>query len=138
MQQRTPPTSDDESRFSRLRDQAQVIRPYFASPADDTSAGSSSNAGMSLLPLSSLTESTGFTLAFQLHRMTNLVLACAESIWEVLSDRIRNREADLKQLGWDDDDLDAQHARERFELILERYHGYVHAWDLAQHSAKIM
>lgn len=55
--------------------------------------------------------------------MYNLVLACQESMWEVLNDRIRNREQELKDLGWDDDDLEADHARQRFEKLLERYEG---------------
>lgn len=44
-------------------------------------------------------------------------------MWEVLNDRIRNREQELKDLGWDDDDLEADHARQRFEKLLERYEG---------------
>ena len=44
-------------------------------------------------------------------------------MWEVLNDRIRNREQELKDLGWDDDDLEADHSRQRFEKLLERYKG---------------
>jgi len=120
IQQRTPPTSDDESQATnRLRSHTSVVQPYYSSPSDDTSIGDP--AGKSLLPISALSEATGFALAFQLHRMQNEVLSCQESMWEVLNDRIRNREDDLKRLGWDDDDLDTPHAREKFELILQRY-----------------
>lgn len=57
--------------------------------------------------------------------MFNLVLACQESMWEVLNDRIRNRESELKELGWDDEDIEAEHARQRFDKLLERYQGCV-------------
>ena len=42
-------------------------------------------------------------------------------MWEVLNDRIRNREDDLKRMGWLDDDIEGEHSRERFESLLENY-----------------
>lgn len=80
---------------------------------------------LALLPVSALSSASCFSLAFQLHRMFNLVLACQESMWEVLNDRIRNRESELKELGWDDEDIEAEHARQRFDKLLERYQGCV-------------
>lgn len=120
VQQRTPPSSEDESEeLSKASNNSVYVQPYFSSPSDDTSIGDAS----ALLPISALSQASGFSLALQLHRMYNLVLACQESMWEVLNDRIRNREQELKDLGWDDDDLEADHARQRFEKLLERYEG---------------
>lgn len=120
VQQRTPPSSEDESEeLSKASNNSVYVQPYFSSPSDDTSIGDAS----ALLPISALSQASSFSLALQLHRMYNLVLACQESMWEVLNDRIRNREQELKDLGWDDDDLEADHARQRFEKLLERYEG---------------
>lgn len=120
VQQRTPPSSEDESEeLSKASNNSVYVQPYFSSPSDDTTIGDAS----ALLPISALSQASGFSLALQLHRMYNLVLACQESMWEVLNDRIRNREQELKDLGWDDDDLEADHARQRFEKLLERYEG---------------
>lgn len=120
IQQRTPPSSDDESEeLTKPSNNSVYVQPYYSSPSDDTSMGDAS----ALLPISALSQATSFSLALQLHRMYNLVLACQESMWEVLNDRIRNREQELKDLGWDDDDLEADHSRQRFEKLLERYKG---------------
>lgn len=120
-QQQTPPSSDNESTsIPKQKDTQMEIQPYYSSPSDDTSMGHASEA---LLPISSLANASSFALAFQLHRMYNSVLACQESMWEVLNDRIRNREEELKRLGWNDEDLEAVHARPRFEKLLERYQG---------------
>ncbi len=122
IQQRTPPTSDDEAPSSeKAPKSAPLVMPYYTSRSDGSTRGEASQ----LLPLSSLSQSSQFMLALQLHRSYNFVLACEESMWEVLNDRIRNREEDLKRLGWDDDDFDSPHARHRFDTILERYKGYV-------------
>ena len=94
-------------------------QPYYSSPSDDTSLGHASS--MALVPMASLLETSNFSLAMHLHRMYNLVLSCQESMWEVLSDRIRNREAELKSLGWDDEDIEAEHSRQRFDKIVDRY-----------------
>lgn len=92
--------------------------PYYSSHTATSDAGE-----VSLFPLTALSEATCFSLAFQLHRMFNLVLACQESMWEVLNDRIRNRESELKELGWDDEEIEAEHARQKFDKLLERYNG---------------
>ena len=117
-QQRTPPSTDDELRPPSKAGDTPCLTPYYSSLTASCDA-----ADLALLPLSALNETTSFTLAFQLHRMFNLVLACQESMWEVLNDRIRNRESELKELGWDDEDIEAEHARQRFDKLLERYHG---------------
>lgn len=122
VQQRTPPSTDDELKPSEKIQSISSI-PYISSPSDDTMVGG--DAGLALLPISTLSQTTCFQLAFQLHRMYNLVLACQESMWEVLNDRIRNRESELKTLGWDDEELEGEHARQRFDLLLERYQRYV-------------
>ena len=129
MQQHTPPSSasEDESECtslhqSGLKNGKTVAQPYYSSPSDDTSIGHASS--MALVPMTSLLEASNFSLAMHLHRMYNLVLACQESMWEVLNDKIRNREDDLKRLGWHDDDLEGEHSRERFESLLEKYQRY--------------
>lgn len=117
LQQRTPPSTDDELR-PPSKAEGSYVTPYFSS-----NTATCDSAELSLLPLSALSEASSFSLAFQLHRMFNLVLACQESMWEVLNDRIRNRESELKELGWDDEDIEAEHARQRFDKLLERYQG---------------
>lgn len=94
-------------------------RPYYSPPSDDTSIGLA--AGIALLPASSLMKATDLILALQLHRAYNTVLACQESMWEELTDRLRNREAQLQKLGWNDDDLEGHHNRQRFDQLIERY-----------------
>lgn len=113
-QQYTPPSSGDESTNSSTS--VLPALPYY-SPHYTTC----SSAELDLLPLSSFTESSGFSYALQLFRMCNLVLSCRESMWEVLTDRIRNREAELKELGWDDEDLESDHSRQRFDRLMARY-----------------
>ncbi|EJD03821.1 S-adenosyl-L-methionine-dependent methyltransferase [Fomitiporia mediterranea MF3/22] len=117
-QQRTPPSTDDELRPLSKEDGTPCVTPYYSTHASTCDA-----AELGLLPLSALSDVTCFSLAFQLHRTFNLVLACQESMWEVLNDRIRNREAELKELGWDDDEIEGEHARQRFDKLLERYQG---------------
>ncbi|KAL5495125.1 hypothetical protein ACEPAI_587 [Sanghuangporus weigelae] len=118
LQQRTPPSTDDEQRPSLESGRSSGVLPYYSSHTATSDAGD-----VSILPLSTLSETTCFSLAFQLHRIFNLVLACQESMWEVLNDRIRNRESELKELGWDDEEIEAEHARQRFDKLLERYQG---------------
>ena len=103
-------------------------QPYYSSPSDDTSLGHASS--MALVPMASLLETSNFSLAMHLHRMYNLVLSCQESMWEVLNDKIRNREDDLKRLGWLDDSLEGEHSRERFESLLVKYQRYVYTLHL--------
>lgn len=93
--------------------------PYYTSPADDTFIGS--EAGMALLPMSCLMRADNLTLSLHLHRAYSTVLACQESMWEELMDRLRNREKQLRELGWNDDDLEGHHNRQRFDKLIERY-----------------
>ena len=64
------------------------------------------------------------TLMAHLHRMVMGVLACKESMWEVLKDKLRHKknEKELRQLGWEDEG-GAEEVRERmkFEKMLEQY-----------------
>ena len=114
LQQRRPPSSGDES--AKSTESVGSVLPYYSPHYTTCDAGE-----LDLLPLSALSESTGFSYALHLFRMCNLVLSCQESMWEVLNDRIRNRESELKELGWDDEDLESDHARQRFDRLLERY-----------------
>ncbi|KAJ7631054.1 S-adenosyl-L-methionine-dependent methyltransferase [Roridomyces roridus] len=61
-------------------------------------------------------------LAMHLYRSYQVVLACQEEMWEELKDRIRNRKAELKPFGWDDDEeLEELQSRKKFELLVDRY-----------------
>ena len=67
---------------------------------------------------------SGETLMTHLHRMVMGVLACRESMWEVLKDRLRHRqyEKELRELGWEDEDCSEEpQGRKKFERLLERY-----------------
>lgn len=129
VQERTPPSTDDEAKPNEKASQNEYL-PFYSSPSDDTIVGGA--AGLALLPMAPLAQATDFQLAFQLHRMYNLVLECQESMWEVLTDRIRNRESELKTLGWEDDgsrqaddERDQERiARQKFDDFLERYQRY--------------
>lgn len=115
LNQRTPPSTDEELEPLCGHAQALPLLPFYLQPTSPTLSE------LALLPLSSLESVTYFEMALQFHRMVHLVLACQESMWEVLSDRIRNREAELKSLGWDDEDIEAEHSRQRFDKIVDRY-----------------
>jgi hypothetical protein len=66
------------------------------------------------------------SLAMHLYRSYQLVLACQEEMWEELKDRIRNRKAELKPFGWDDDEeLEELQSRKKFELLVDRYRTWV-------------
>lgn len=112
---RTPPSTDEELEPLCGETQLSPLLPYYFQ------ATTLAPAQLGLLPLSSLESVTYFEMALQFHRMFHLVLACQESMWEVLNDRIRNREEELKLLGWDNEEIEAEHAREKFDKILERY-----------------
>lgn len=67
---------------------------------------------------------SGETLMTHLHRMVMGVVACRESMWEVLKDRLRHKqyEKELRELGWEDEDgVEELKERKRFERMLERY-----------------
>lgn len=64
------------------------------------------------------------TLMAHLHRMVMGVLACRESMWEVLKDKLRHKkyEKELRELGWEDEEgTEESHGRKQFEKMLERY-----------------
>ena len=66
----------------------------------------------------------GETLMAHLHRMAMGVLACKESMWEVLKDRLRHKqyEQELRELGWEDEEgVEELQERKKFEKMLERY-----------------
>ena len=75
---------------------------------------------MALLPISCLMRVDKLVLSLHLHRAYNTVLACQESMWEELLDKLRNKEKQLLDLGWNDDDLEG-HNRQRFEKLIQRY-----------------
>lgn len=69
------------------------------------------------------THASGETLMTHLHRMVMGVVACKESMWEVLKDRLRHKqyEKELRELGWDEECLEELQERKVFEKMLERY-----------------
>jgi len=67
---------------------------------------------------------SGETLMTHLHRMAMGVVACKESMWEVLKDKLRHRryEKELRELGWEDEEGSEElQGRKKFEKLLERY-----------------
>lgn len=66
---------------------------------------------------------SGETLMTHLHRMVMGVMACKESMWEVLKDRLRHKqyEKQLRELGWEDEGVEEMQERKKFERMLERY-----------------
>jgi len=72
---------------------------------------------------------SGETLMTHLHRMVMGVLACRESMWEVLKDRLRHKqyERELRELGWEDEEgPEEPQGRKKFERLLERYKEDMH------------
>ena len=64
------------------------------------------------------------TLMTHLHRMVVGVLACKESMWEVLKDKLRREkyEKELRELGWEDEEgAEEPQERKQFEKMLEQY-----------------
>jgi len=75
-----------------------------------------------LNPLETVDKLNESTLAMQLYWSYQSVLACQESMWEELVDRMRNRPGELKELGWESDpELNELESRPRFEVLVERY-----------------
>jgi len=67
---------------------------------------------------------SGETLMVHLHRMVMGVVACKESMWEVLKDRLRHKqyEKELREMGWEDEEgAEELQERKKFEKLLERY-----------------
>jgi len=64
-----------------------------------------------------------------LHRMVMGVLACKESMWEVLKDKLRHKknERELRQLGWEDEGgAEEARGRMKFDKMLEQYREDMH------------
>lgn len=98
----------------------------FVSSTDSTSIGSHTE----LIPHDKLAQRlTDHTLAIHLYRAYQGVLACQESMWEELKDRIRNRKDSLQAFGWEDDEeLEGlKLSRQKFERLVERYQSDMHA-----------
>ncbi|KAH7916434.1 hypothetical protein BJ138DRAFT_1169259 [Hygrophoropsis aurantiaca] len=92
----------------------------------DSSAAESTQTGpapsQSLIPLEELDKLNETSLSMQLYWSYQSVLACQESMWEELVDRMRNHEEDLRALGWESDqELGELHSRTKFEVLIERY-----------------
>ena len=89
----------------------------WSSAESTTSTGS--NSRYLLEDVDKLNEST---LAMQLYWSYQSVLACQESMWEELADRMRNRASELRELGWESDpELNELDSRARFDVLVERY-----------------
>ncbi|KAF8640972.1 hypothetical protein AX17_000618 [Amanita inopinata Kibby_2008] len=85
-------------------------------------------AGTPLVPLDQLNALNERSLAMQLYRSYQSVLACQEAMWDELKYRLRNRRQELDKFGWDDDEeLGELQARKKFEKLLERFRSDVHA-----------
>ena len=62
VQQRTPPSTDDELKPASKTETLPFL-PFYSSPSDDTMMGGA--AGLALLPISTYSQTTSFQLAFQ-------------------------------------------------------------------------
>lgn len=129
--ERTSSVSSVDSAGSRDKNSVQQLTSKsnisFAPPEETTSimgfGGKESNL---LIPMHDLMALAPDTLASQLYRAYEGVLACQEAMWEQLRDRIRNRPEELRALGWDDDEeLEEMQARKKFETLVQRYREYV-------------
>ncbi|KAF8846045.1 hypothetical protein BDN67DRAFT_12654 [Paxillus ammoniavirescens] len=107
--------------FSSKTTQA-VKRPLYIvdwSSAESTTGATSISLVAPLQEIDRLNESS---LAMQLYFSYQSVLACQESMWEELVDRMRNRPGKLRDLGWESDlELSELESRTRFEVLVERY-----------------
>ncbi|EGN93139.1 hypothetical protein SERLA73DRAFT_190006 [Serpula lacrymans var. lacrymans S7.3] len=90
----------------------------------DSSAAESTGTkpSLSLVPLEELDKLSERSLAMQLYWSYKSVLACKESMWEELVDRMRNRRDELVALGWEsDEELAKLQGRVKFETLINRY-----------------
>ncbi|KAF8560048.1 S-adenosyl-L-methionine-dependent methyltransferase [Imleria badia] len=96
---------------------------------DWSSAESTMGSGSRFLnPLEKVDKLNESTLAMQLYWSYQSVLACQESMWEELADRMRNRSSELRELGWESDpELNELESRAKFEVLVERYKRDMHA-----------
>ncbi len=60
----------------------------------------------------------------QLYKSYQTVLACQEAMWDELMFRLSNKKDELSLLGWNDKELGELHARQKFEMLLERFRRY--------------
>lgn len=70
------------------------------------------------------THLSGETLMTHLHRMVVGIMACKETMWEVLKDKLKRKqhEKELRELGWEDEEgVEELQGRKKFEKLLERY-----------------
>lgn len=92
---------------------------------DWSSAESTMSSGFNspfLMPLREVDKLNESSLAMHLYWSYQSVLACQESMWEELVDRMRNRPDELRELGWESDlELNELESRTRFEVLVERY-----------------
>ena len=79
----------------------------------------------SLIPLDRLDALNERSLSMQLYKSYQTVLACQEAMWDELMFRLSNKKDELFLLGWNDKGLGELHARQKFEMLLERFRRYV-------------
>jgi hypothetical protein len=75
----------------------------------------------SLIPLDRLRALSERSLAMQLYRSCQTVFACQEAMWDELIFRLINKKEELFLFGWNNQDLEAPHARQKFEKILAQF-----------------
>ena len=75
----------------------------------------------SLIPLDRLRALSERSLAMQLYRSCQTVFACQEAMWDELVFRLSNRKEELFRFGWKDQELEALHARQKFEKLMEQF-----------------
>lgn len=79
------------------------------------------NEQVSLIPLDRLRSLSERSLAMQLYRSCQTVFACQEAMWDELIFRLSNRKEELVLFGWKDQELEALHARRKFEKLMEQF-----------------
>ena len=105
---------------------------YVGTPADSDESKHTIAQWSLLSQLQLLSERS---LAMHLHRAYHDILACQEAMWEELKDRLRNKKDQLKHFGWDDDEeLEELQNRKRFELLIERFRGWVLSFNALVHA----
>lgn len=78
----------------------------------------------SLVPLDRLDALNERSLSMQLYKSYQTVLACQEAMWDALMFRLSNKKDELSLLGWNDKESGKLHARQRFEMLLQRFRRY--------------
>ncbi|KAH7886106.1 hypothetical protein F5I97DRAFT_2025859 [Phlebopus sp. FC_14] len=109
---------------SSLKTARTVKRPLCIvdSSTAEITTGAGSNTSHSLIPLDEIDKLNETSLAMQLYRSYQSVLACQESMWEELVDKMRNRVEELREYGWESDqELGELDSRTKFEVLVDRY-----------------